>query len=66
VGPREDGTPPSVQDFIIGKFGDDHVNAKFIRLYQACIEPFVVMRNAIEHPNSASWSSRISLAKETS
>jgi hypothetical protein len=41
---------PSVQDFIIGKFGEEHVNAKFIRQYKACIEPFALMRNAVEHP----------------
>jgi hypothetical protein len=40
----------SLQDFIIDRFGDGHVNAKFIRQYQACIQPFVLMRNAVEHP----------------
>jgi hypothetical protein len=46
------GGRPSVQDFIVGKFGEKHVNATFIRQYQACIEPFVLMRNAVEHPDT--------------
>ncbi|MGJ4941408.1 hypothetical protein ACQR1W_12615 [Bradyrhizobium sp. HKCCYLS1011] len=41
---------PSVQDFIVDKFGEGHVNARFIRQYKACVEPFVLMRNAVEHP----------------
>jgi hypothetical protein len=41
---------PSVRAFIIKKFGEKHANAMFIRQFQACIEPFVLMRNAVEHP----------------
>jgi len=44
---------PSVQEFIVGKFGEGHVNARFIRQYKACIEPFALMRNAVEHPELA-------------
>src|SRR5262245_18207123 len=47
------GGRPSGQEFIVDKIGEKHVNATFIRQFQACIEPFVQMRNAVEHPNSA-------------
>lgn len=51
VGKKKDRL--SVRDFIVGMFGKDHANAAFISQYNACIEPFVLMRNAVEHPNSS-------------
>jgi hypothetical protein len=47
------GGRPSLKDFIVGKFGEKHVNVTFIRQYPACIEPFALMRDAVEHPKSA-------------
>lgn len=44
---------PSVQKFITDKFGENHVNARFIRQYQTCIEPFPLMRDGVEHPKTS-------------
>jgi hypothetical protein len=44
---------PSVQQFLIDKFGDKHPNAAFIRQYQGCIEPLPLMRDGVEHPQSS-------------
>jgi hypothetical protein len=44
---------PSVQQFIIEQFGDSHANGKFIQQCQACIEPFSLMRDGVEHPESS-------------
>jgi hypothetical protein len=37
-----------------GKYGVDHVNAKYFAQLRTCIMPFVEMRNAVEHPGG--WS----------
>ena len=44
---------PSVQKFIADKFGDSHANGKFIQQCQVCIEPFALMRDGVEHPESS-------------
>jgi hypothetical protein len=43
----------SVEEFIVQRFGDKHANATFIKQYKACIEPFALLRNAVEHPETS-------------
>jgi hypothetical protein len=49
----------SVMQFAAKTFGANHVNTKYFNQIPACIQPFVEMRNAVEHPGGYSGELKI-------
>jgi hypothetical protein len=47
-------SPQSVVDYAAKTFGETNVNTVFLRQLPKCIEPFIDMRNAVEHPRGHS------------
>ncbi|MBR1231639.1 hypothetical protein [Bradyrhizobium sp. AUGA SZCCT0182] len=41
---------PSVIEWAAAKFGEQHDYTRYLRQLPGCIEPFIRMRNAVEHP----------------
>jgi hypothetical protein len=56
---RASKAAPSVMDFAAKTFGEKHVNTVFFRQMPTCIEPFIDMRNAVEHPKGRSGELKI-------
>ena len=52
-------SPQPVKDFAAETFGETHVNTVFFRQLPGCIQPFIDMRNAVEHPKGYSGELRI-------